>query len=170
MNTAIEPEPKVYVRVVPPAALDLVHEFERMPGGSYAATAYIDRGVPCIGWGHRIFSASDPLLHKTIDATEADTLADADLKSFALDLCRELGEKTIASLSEGQYAALIDFVFNLGFNKFLGSTLHRMIVAGDLKNAADEFPRWVYVGKVVSTWLIKRRAAERALWMGSPSS
>jgi lysozyme len=39
------------------------------------------------------------------------------------------------------------------------------LLAGDVAGAADEFKRWVHAGKTVLPGLIKRRAAERELFL-----
>ena len=60
-------------------------------------------------------------------------------------------------------AAFIDFGYNVGVEKFCGSTLSIKALAGDLRGACNEFPRWTYAGKEQLPGLVKRRAAEQAL-------
>jgi lysozyme len=67
-------------------------------------------------------------------------------------------------------AALIDFVFNLGPVALANSTLLRLIKARDFVSAGEQFGRWVYGKKqdgtrVVLPGLVKRRAAEKQLWI-----
>lgn len=64
-------------------------------------------------------------------------------------------------LTQGQYDALVSFVFNVGEPKFLRSTLLRKINAGDCRGAAREFDRWVYAGGKRLPGLVSRRTAER---------
>lgn len=67
-------------------------------------------------------------------------------------------------LTQGQYDALVSFVFNLGETKFYKSTLLRKINAGDCAGAGKEFDRWVYAGGRKLRGLVTRRAAERKLF------
>lgn len=45
-------------------------------------------------------------------------------------------------LSQGEFDALVDFVYNLGEGNFRSSTLLRKLNAGDREGAAQEFARW----------------------------
>lgn len=151
------------MRPVPPAVLSLIHEFEQGPKGGFAAKAYNDpAGIPTIGWGHRIVPG-DLLSGATITEAEADATAMQDLEHAANAICLILGD-AVTKLSDNQYAALIDFTFNLGASRFGGSTLCKLIKEGDLTSAAGEFGKWVYVAGQVSAGLQRRRAAEKALW------
>lgn len=70
------------------------------------------------------------------------------------------------SLNDSQLAALIDFVYNLGFNAFFGSSLRRRINDKDPK-ASDEFLRWVHDDGKVLPGLVIRRQSERQLFIKS---
>jgi lysozyme len=69
-------------------------------------------------------------------------------------------------LTQGQFDALVDFVFNLGQGALFGSTLRRKLNAGDYEGAAAEFPKWCHAGDQVLPGLVARRAKERALFEG----
>lgn len=64
-------------------------------------------------------------------------------------------------LTQGEFDALVSFVFNLGCGKFRGSTLLRKLNDGDYDGAADEFPRWCRAGGQPLAGLVARRAAEK---------
>lgn len=96
----------------------------------------------------------------------------------ALILLSKLIQKAITDISSaihvplttGQMAALVDFVFNFGLAKLLGSTLCHDINAKNYAGVLDEFPRWIHYtdthGKSQeSTWLKQRRAMECKLWV-----
>lgn len=157
--------------------MPLLQEFECGPSGSFAATSYLDQGRACLGWGHNIFSKADPLLHMAIDRAKADELALGDLQEAAEQLQSELGAGTVGRLSEGQWAALLDFVFNEGIGAFVGSDMYKLIMQNRMEDAGREFGRWIYITdrhgqKLISAGLVRRRALEAALWnaSGSPSS
>jgi lysozyme len=59
-------------------------------------------------------------------------------------------------MSDWQYAALADFVFNVGSSNFRTSTLLRVINAGDTAQVAPQLRRWVFAGgkllRGLQTW------------------
>ena len=68
-------------------------------------------------------------------------------------------------LSQGQHHALVSFSFNLGAGALQSSTLRRKIMREDYEGAADEFPQWVFAGRRRLAGLVRRREAERALFL-----
>jgi lysozyme len=68
-------------------------------------------------------------------------------------------------LTQNQFDALCDFVFNVGAGNFEESTLLRKLNDGDYGGAASEFDRWVHSGQTVLPGLVRRRAAEKALFL-----
>lgn len=154
-------------RPIPPAALALVHRFERDPRtGSFAAQKYEDppgSGEYSIGWGHHI------LPHEAwpdvIDLAAADEQAQFDLENAASEVDRLVAPAALADLTDNQYAALIDFVFNEGAGHLASSTLLRLINQHAFARAGNEFPRWDYVAGEPAAGLLTRRQAEQDLWM-----
>ena len=63
-------------------------------------------------------------------------------------------------LTQGEFDALVSFVFNLGCAKFRGSTLLRLINDGRMDDAELEFARWDKAGGKVLAGLTARREAE----------
>jgi len=68
------------------------------------------------------------------------------------------------AVTQDQYDALADFVFNVGIPHFASSTLLRLLNAGDYKGAQAEFARWTRSGSQVLTGLVTRRTAEANLF------
>ena len=66
-------------------------------------------------------------------------------------------------LTQGQYDALVSFSFNTG--SLSVSTLRKKLLRGDYEGAADEFPRWVFAGGRRLAGLVRRREAERILFL-----
>jgi lysozyme len=64
-----------------------------------------------------------------------------------------------------QLAALADFTVNCGSGNLEISALRRRVNRGDYDGAAEEFMRWVYARGVKLPGLVKRRSAERSLFM-----
>jgi GH24 family phage-related lysozyme (muramidase) len=71
------------------------------------------------------------------------------------------------SVTQNQFDALVDFVFNLGQGKFAGSTLLRGLNAGDFSGAAAEFVKWDHAGGQVVPGLLRRRLAEAQLFQSA---
>lgn len=67
-------------------------------------------------------------------------------------------------LTQNQFDALVSFVYNVGVGAFERSTLLRLINGEDFEHAAFQFDRWVFAAGRVMPGLVKRRAAERALF------
>lgn len=70
-------------------------------------------------------------------------------------------------LSANQWDALVSFTYNLGAANLESSTLLRKLNAGDYAGAAEQFPRWNKAGGKVLPGLVRRREAERVLFLGA---
>jgi len=115
-----------------------------------------------IGIGHtgpEVFKGlmwSDELVEATLDE---------DLDRF---------EKAVSEMCDGkrkpthgEFDALVLFAFNLGEAALRNSTLMRKYLAGLApQNVASEFSRWNRANGKVMLGLVRRRAAERELFLG----
>ena len=123
-------------------------------------TAYPDPGTGgdpwTIGWG-----ATGPGIKKGIVWTQAqaDQRLIEDVARFALQVGRGLAG---AATTQKQFDALTSFHYNTG--SLLSSTLLRKHKAGDYAGAVAEFGKWIHAGGHVLPGLVKRRAAEAALY------
>ena len=151
------------MRPVPQQALDLVKASE----GFRASRNTDPTGNAEIGYGHKLMPG-DPLWNATLSEESAESLAMDDLEHVAQELTTILGDALVSELTEGQWAALLDFTFNEGAGRFEGSTLCAMVKTGQFADAAGQFGRWVYGcvngSEVKLPGLVTRRAAETALW------
>ncbi len=77
---------------------------------------------------------------------------------------RLVNAEVLADLTDGQYAALIDFTFNLGAAALHGSTLLVDVNAHKFDLAPDQIKLWTHANHKVMPGLVTRRAAEAALW------
>lgn len=64
-----------------------------------------------------------------------------------------------------QIAALADFTFNCGAGNLELSTLRRKVNRGEFQDASNEFLKWVYARGVKLPGLVRRRVAERDLFL-----
>jgi lysozyme len=70
------------------------------------------------------------------------------------------------TLTQGQFDALVDFVFNLGQGKLAASTLLKELNAGQYDAAGEQLLRWDHAGSQENASLKARRRAEFDLWRG----
>lgn len=137
-------------------AIELIKKFEGFIKTPYFCPAH----KLTIGYGHLI-SAGEKFPKKGISLGEAEEL----LKDDALIARNAVMRMVRVTLSQNQFDALVSFVYNIGEGNFEKSTMLRLINAGDIKNAAEEFTRWIYAGGKIQNGLLKRRRAERDLFM-----
>ncbi len=67
-------------------------------------------------------------------------------------------------LAQAQFDALVSFTYNLGASNLSSSTLLRLLNEGRPGEAAAEFDKWVLANGAPLPGLVRRRAAERALF------
>ncbi|QAU22956.1 lysozyme [Dyella sp. M7H15-1] len=125
-------------------------------------TAYQDAtGVYTIGFGHT--DGVHPGMR--IIEQQAEEFLAADLAMTG----RAVSALVRVPLAQCQFDALTDFVFNLGQERLRKSTLLRLLNAGQLQAAAAQFKFWVLADGKPEPGLIKRRAAEAALFLVRPA-
>ena len=99
----------------------------------------------------------------TITPGEAERLLQKDIARF------ETGVTAMVSgvpTSENEFSAMVSLAFNIGLGAFATSTLLKRHKAGNKIGAANAFLMWNRAGKRVLPGLIRRREAERALYLG----
>ena len=84
------------------------------------------------------------------------------LYNFVINYCISIIK---TALTENQFSALVSFTFNLGAGALQRSTLRMKLNRGEVQGAADEFPKWLIAGGRILAGLVRRRAAERALFL-----
>jgi lysozyme len=136
------------------AGLELIEISEGFRGKTYFDMA----GFPTIGYGHRL----EP--HESfpdgVTETEAEVILRWDVRQAELEVARLVK----ASLTQGQFDALVDFVFNLGSSRLASSTLLVDLNAGRYDAAGAELLRWDHTGYHEVSTLKVRRQAEYRLW------
>ncbi len=138
--------------------LELVKKFEGFSPVVYLCPA----GYPTIGYGHVVRPEEMERYASGITKEEAEELLRQDLQRF------EVGIKgLLKGVKLGEYSmdALLSFTYNVGLYAFKASTLRKKILRGELLSAADEFLKWVYAGGRRLEGLVRRRQAERALFL-----
>ncbi len=99
-----------------------------------------------------------------------DTISDEDAKAELLYTLKSNGayvnKCVTVTLTQGQFDALTDFVYNLGRGAFYHSTLLTLLNSGDYDGAYNQFPLWCHAGGKFVQDLYDRRLAEQRLWKG----
>jgi len=139
------------------ATIALIRKFE-----GEILKVYLDpAGLPTCGVGHLVKPGEPYKLGQKITPEESERLLRKDL---------EIAERAVRRLvhvflTENQYGALVSFVFNLGAARLQNSTLLHKLNNGEFKGAADEFKRWVNAGGHRLPGLVRRREAEKQLFL-----
>ncbi len=134
--------------------LALIKHFEGCRLEAYLCPA----GVWTIGYGHtRGVGDSD-----VIDQEAAEAFLIEDLEEFE----GYVNSMTEVALKQNEFDALVAWVFNLGPGNFKESTLLNRINYGPISDVPSQIKRWNKAGGKVLEGLVKRRAAEAALWEG----
>jgi lysozyme len=152
-------------RQINQAGLNLIKEFEGFAEaipGTTSVRAYPDPGTGgdpwTIGYGH-----TGPDVRPGIVFTQAQ--AEAALRSDLRGAEAAVLQAVTVALTDNQFAALVSFTFNVGAGAFQDSTLLRLLNQGDYTGAAGQFGQWVNGGSGPLPGLVRRRAAERALFL-----
>ncbi|MDX6916170.1 lysozyme [Pectobacterium carotovorum] len=137
------------------AGLDLIKSFEGLKLTKYLDTA----GRWTIGYGHLILPHEN--FDNGITLQEADLLLRQDLKTAETGVQHYVK----VDLNENQFGALTSFTYNLGVENLEESTLLRLLNQGNYSAAAAQFPRWDKDGEQVVEGLLRRREAEKTLFL-----
>lgn len=136
----------------------LVKSFESCQHRAYKCPA----GIWTIGYGHTGKDVHEGQI-ATDDEIRLMLLSDLQKFETAISNCVHV------PLEQYEFDACISLAFNIGQGAFGDSTLCRMLNAGNKAGAADQFPRWNKVGGKVLAGLVRRRSAERLLFLNDPA-
>ena len=133
-------------------AYALIRRFEGKSNKAYQDSA----GVWTIGYGH----TGGVIKGQTISDDEVERLLAEDVA-----VAENAVNAQNLNLTQTQFDALVDFVFNLGAGNFQNSTLLKKLKADpNDPTIYDEFLRWVYAGGVKLLGLVRRRTDEANLY------
>jgi lysozyme len=120
--------------------------------------AYKDGGgVWTIGVGHTATAKKGMV----IDEAECDRLFDLDLEDHCIDPL--LGD---VQTNQDQYDAMSSLAFNIGLTRFANSTVLKRHKMQNYMGAANAFLLWKFDNGRIINGLLRRREAERKLYMG----
>jgi len=115
-------------------------------------------GFQTIGYGHRLTPAES--FPDSITLAQAESILASDLAVAEAAITRLVR----VPLTQGQFDALVDFVFNVGAGRLASSTLLRYLNAGRYTDAAWQLLAWDHAGSRELPALKLRRESEFRLW------
>ena len=162
------------------AGEDLMHRFEGFRNKPYLCPAHIWT----IGYGHvlyqeqirlpmvRVEGKETPMIrremplkaedNRAFTKTEIDELFRADVGTFERGVLR-LVPGVVGR--QGSFDALVSISFNFGLGNLQRSTIRMRANRGDWEGAAEAFMVWTKGGGKVLPGLVRRREAERTLFL-----
>lgn len=142
--------------MIDPRARRLIMDAEGLSLTAYVCPA----GKLTIGYGH----TEGVKRGMVITQHQAEVIFEHDLDEF---------ERAVVKLAPNatgpQLSAMVSLAYNIGLKRFADSTLLKEFNAGRPLVAAAEFLKWTHAAGRVLPGLVKRRAAERALFLEVPS-
>ena len=154
-------------RTVLPEGVELRRVYDKGIGSTkssegFRSRLYNDAADYCtIGYGHLIKKAP-------CDGSEPDEFRGSVTEPYATEvLTADMRKSQIAvmemvniDLTDGQYAALCDFAFNVGTSNLRKSALLKVVNGKQLDSVPSQFRRWVMAGGKEIQGLKTRRAKE----------
>ncbi len=142
------------------AAIELIKRFE----GYRRHAAQLPDGRWMIGYGHTLTA------REGAEVSESD--AEALLVYDLISVQHTVNENVYAPLSQNQYDAICSFAFNIGLDNFRRSQVLKRLNAGAAVQAACAMELWRKADfegeRIVVDALVRRRAAEKALFLTPP--
>ena len=132
--------------------VNLIKHFEGCRLEAYKCPA----GVWTIGYGH----TANVKEGDSVDQEAAEAFLIEDLESFEQAVTRLVE----VPLTQQQFDALVSWTFNLGAGNLAESTLLRKLNNYQYAEVPEQMMRWVKAGGQVLDGLVRRRAAEAALF------
>jgi lysozyme len=138
--------------------LELIKTFE-----GFRSRAYRDPvGVWTIGFGHTSMAGMPEVRPgMVVSEAEAAEILRRDVEMFA----RGVRERLARKLSDAQFSALVSFAYNVGLGALAKSSVLRAVNAGDFEAVPRRLALWTKAGGRTLPGLVRRRAAEAALFV-----
>jgi lysozyme len=127
----------------------------------FRSHTYLDvAGFRTIGYGHRLLRPES--FPNGVSLPQAEEILAADVR----DAEQAVERLVKVPLTQGQFDALVDFVFNLGSGRLALSLLLRCLNGRDYEAAAAQLLRWDHAAAKENPALKARRTAEFEMWRG----
>ena len=151
------------------AGLDLIKRFEGLRLKAYTCSA----GRWTIGYGSTLIWGRTVRPDDQITEAQAEDFFRQDVDKF----CKIANDNIAVQIDQSMFDAFVSILYNVGpgakdvrdgiitLKSGRPSTLLRLLNAGDFHGAADQFLQWNKVNGVENAGLVRRRAAERAMFL-----
>jgi len=141
------------------ATIDLVKEFEGLRLASYLDPV----SVVTIGYGYTNRAGFGPGVEIGDVWTEQQA---EEMLAIGLDVFgKKIRPNMIRTPTGNQYGAMLSLAYNIGTGAFRKSTCLKRFNAGDMEGAAEALTWFNKAGGKVLNGLVRRRAAERVLFL-----
>jgi len=140
-------------------ALEIIKAFE-----GFSSVPYLDPiGIATIGFGSIWDINGDRITmrHVPINNDEATELLRKEVHHVEAAIKKLIS----AELTENMFSAIGSLTYNIGTGNLQRSTLRIKINRGKYLDAADEFPKWRRAGGRILKGLVRRRQAEKNLFL-----
>jgi lysozyme len=161
------------------AGEDLMHFFEGYRNKPYRCSA----AIWTVGWGHAMYSDQLNLPNVRKEGYSGLIRSDYQLKEgdarvwskeelvnlFKMDI--DNFERGVLRLSpnlvshQSKFDAIVSFAYNAGLGNYQRSTIRMKVNRGDWEGAAEAFMSWTKAGGKEVAGLVKRRVAEKKLFL-----
>ena len=163
------------------AGIHLMHQFEGYRDRPYQCSAH----MWTIGWGHVLYQDQIklPMVRKegyTGLIRSKYPLRQEDNRQWSKDELVKIFKDDLVSFesgvlrlapnlagNQGPFDACVAFSFNVGLGNFQRSTIRQKINRGEWEEAAQAFMQWTKAGGQVLKGLVRRRSAERDLFLST---
>jgi lysozyme len=139
--------------VVNERGIDIIKEFEGLRLTSYLCPAK----VWTIGYGH---TGPDVYGGLAISQQTSEDLLRGDLLYFEHGV-----DSLIETATENEFSAMVSLAFNIGIGNFKTSSVLKYHNLGKRAQAANSFLLWIKGGGRELPGLVRRRIAERSLYL-----
>jgi len=161
------------------AGEDLMHFFEGYRNKPYRCSA----AIWTVGWGHAMYADQlnlpnvrkegyTGLIRSDYQLKEGDARVwskDELVNLFKVDI--NTFERGVLRLSptlanhQSKFDSVVSFAYNAGLGNYQRSTIRMKVNRGDWEGAAEAFMSWTKAGGKEVAGLVKRRKAEKALFL-----
>lgn len=159
------------------AGITLIKSFESLHDGDLSKIGLQPKmdpvGIWTEGWGHAIvdengeFVRGKDKMQLAYKLAKIKTEEEADQLLFEDIIPREnvVNKMVKVKTNQNQFDALVSFVYNIGSGNFQKSSVLKYLNLGEPKTAADSFKLFNKAGGEVMLGLIRRRLAEKELFL-----
>jgi len=159
------------------AGEDLMHFFEGYRNKPYRCSA----AIWTVGWGHAMYAdqLALPNARKDGGLIRSDyQLKEGDARVWSKDELVELFKVDINTFERGvlrlspnlvghqsKFDSVVSFAYNAGLGNYQRSTIRMKVNREDWEGAAEAFMSWTKAGGKEVSGLVKRRVAEKKLFL-----